>query len=77
VLLNATSVSRKHPELFRTDQAPSQSETRADEGPSPQIFQPGMHAVWDAMALLGKFYPIRFYQSFYDIKQNDVRMRGL
>jgi hypothetical protein len=50
VLLNAPSILKKHPELFPADQAPSQSEPRADEGPSPQIFKPGMHAGWDAMA---------------------------
>jgi hypothetical protein len=32
------------------DQAPSQSKPLADEGPSSQIFQPAMHAGWDAVA---------------------------
>jgi hypothetical protein len=41
---------KKNTEMFTADQAPSQPELQADEGPSPQIFQLGMHVGWDAMA---------------------------
>jgi hypothetical protein len=40
----------KHPRLSPVDQVPSQPEPRADEGPFPQISQPGMHVGWDVMA---------------------------
>jgi hypothetical protein len=39
-----------HAVPFHADQAPSQSKLRADEGPSLQIFKPGINAGWDAMA---------------------------
>ena len=40
----------KHPELSPVGHAPSKPKPRADEGPFPQISQPGMHVGWDVMA---------------------------
>jgi hypothetical protein len=66
VLLNAPSISiKKTPGLYLTAQAPYLLEPQVDEGPSRWIYQPGMHADWDAtvtepMLPPSSIYPLAF-----------------